>query len=174
MYGLMSGWVHAYPCVLACGFWFFLCWFVRPSRGNEPTLTPSTIINPPTSTQTVTGKTVAENLKDLPGLSAGQEIILPIEKPIKPSGHLQILYGNLAPEGSVAKITGKEGERFEGVAAVYDDEEDMLAALERKDIKPGMVRFVKRGGGGGRTGGIRGRLRRAWMGACIQCLHCMT
>ncbi len=91
----------------------------------------------------MTGKTIAENLKDLPGLSAGQEIILPVETPIKPSGHLQILYGNLAPQGSVAKITGKEGELFEGVAAVYDSEEDMLAALERKEIKPGMVLVIR-------------------------------
>ena len=66
-----------------------------------------------------------------------------METPIKPSGHLQILYGNLAPQGSVAKITGKEGERFSGVAAVYDSEEDMLAALERKEIKPGMVIVIR-------------------------------
>eukprot|EP00624_Nannochloropsis_granulata_P004438 evm.model.NODE_31977_length_99932_cov_29.870142.19 len=95
------------------------------------------------SCMTVTGKTIAENLKDLPGLSPGQEIILPVEAPIKATGHLQILYGNLAPEGSVAKITGKEGERFSGVAAVYDSEEDMLAALERKEIKAGMVIVIR-------------------------------
>ncbi len=95
------------------------------------------------SCMTVTGKTMAENLKDLPGLKAGQDVILPLENPIKATGHLQILYGNLAPEGSVAKITGKEGERFSGVAAVFDAEEDMLAALERKEIKPGMVIVIR-------------------------------
>ncbi|TFJ86076.1 hypothetical protein NSK_002896 [Nannochloropsis salina CCMP1776] len=95
------------------------------------------------SCMTVTGKTMAENLKDLPSLSAGQDVILPVETPIKPTGHLQILYGNLAPGGSVAKITGKEGERFSGVAAVFDSEEDMLAALERKEIKAGMVIVIR-------------------------------
>jgi len=92
---------------------------------------------------TVTGKTIRENLKDLPGLTEGQKIILPVEAPIKKTGHLQILYGNIAPEGSVAKITGKEGETFSGVAAVYDSEEDMLAALERKEIKAGMVVVIR-------------------------------
>lgn len=70
------------------------------------------------STLTVTGKTLAESLGGLPGLAEGQQVILPLETPIKPSGHLQILYGNMAPEGSVAKITGKEGERFSGLAKV--------------------------------------------------------
>ena len=59
---------------------------------------------------TVTGKTLAENLAELPGLAAGQEIIHPLEKPIKPTGHIRILRGNLATEGAVAKITGKEGD----------------------------------------------------------------
>lgn len=95
------------------------------------------------SQMTVTGKTIRENLKDLPGLTAGQKIILPVEAPIKKTGHLQILYGNIAPEGSVAKITGKEGETFSGVAAVYDSEEEMLAALERKEIKAGMVVVIR-------------------------------
>lgn len=72
---------------------------------------------------------MAENLADLPSLKQGQEVIVPIESPIKPSGHIQILYGNLAPEGSVAKITGKEGLYFQGPARVFDSEEDMLAAL---------------------------------------------
>ena len=67
---------------------------------------------------TVTGKTLAANVQELPPLTAEQEVILPVSSPIKPSGHLQILYGNLAPEGAVAKITGKEGERFSGVAKV--------------------------------------------------------
>jgi dihydroxy-acid dehydratase len=92
---------------------------------------------------TCTGKTLAENLQDLPGLQEGQKVILPLETPIKASGHLQILYGNLTPEGSVAKITGKEGEQFSGVAKVYDKEEAMLAGLERGEIKKGMVVIIR-------------------------------
>jgi len=92
---------------------------------------------------TVTGKTITENLKDLPGLKAGQDVFLPIEKPIKASGHIQILKGNLAPGGAVAKITGKEGLRFVGPARVYDSEEDMLHALERKEIKKGDVVVIR-------------------------------
>ncbi len=101
---------------------------------------------------TVTGKTIAENLKDLPGLKSGQDVFMPIETPIKPSGHIQILKGNLAPGGSVAKITGKEGLRFSGPARVYDSEEDMLHALERKEIKKGdvvVIRFEGPKGGPG-------------------------
>ncbi|EFJ41260.1 hypothetical protein VOLCADRAFT_77661 [Volvox carteri f. nagariensis] len=78
---------------------------------------------------TVTGKTVAGNLSEVPELRAGQDVVLPIEKPIKKTGHIQILYGNLAPEGSVAKITGKEGLKFEGEALVFDCEEDMIAMV---------------------------------------------
>ena len=92
---------------------------------------------------TVTGKTIAENLQDLPGLKAGQDVFMPLEKPIKPSGHIQILKGNLAPGGSVAKITGKEGMRFEGPARVYDCEEDMLKGLERDEIKKGDVVVIR-------------------------------
>ena len=92
---------------------------------------------------TVTGKTIAENLKELPGLKAGQDVFLPIEKPIKASGHIQILKGNLAPGGAVAKITGKEGLRFVGPARVYDSEEDMLRALERNEIKKGDVVVIR-------------------------------
>ncbi len=92
---------------------------------------------------TVTGKTVAENLKDLPGLKAGQDVFLPIEKPIKASGHIQILKGNLAPGGAVAKITGKEGLRFSGPARVYDCEEDMLQGFERSEIKKGDVVVIR-------------------------------
>ncbi len=92
---------------------------------------------------TVTGKTIAENLKDLPGLSAGQEIIQPLDKPLKPSGHIRILKGNLAPGGSVAKITGKEGEVFKGPARVFDSEEDMLKALEDKKIRKGDVIVIR-------------------------------
>ena len=92
---------------------------------------------------TVTGKTVAENLKDLPELAAGQEIVHPLSKPIKPGGHIQILRGNLAPEGAVAKITGKEGLQFSGPARVYDSEELMLAALERSEIQKGDVIVIR-------------------------------
>ncbi len=92
---------------------------------------------------TVTGKTIAENLKDLPGLKSGQDVFLSSEMPIKASGHIQILKGNLAPGGAVAKITGKEGLRFVGPARVYDSEEDMLHALERKDIKKGDVVVIR-------------------------------
>eukprot|EP00127_Corallochytrium_limacisporum_P001196 Clim_evm31s44 gene=Clim_evmTU31s44 len=92
---------------------------------------------------TVTGKTLAENVKDLPGLTDGQDIIVPLEKPLKPSGHITILRGNLAPEGAVAKITGKEGLRFEGKALVYDSEEDMLHALERNEIHKQSVVFIR-------------------------------
>ncbi len=101
---------------------------------------------------TVTGQTVAENLADLPGLSDGQDVILPLDGPIKETGHIQILRGNLAPGGAVAKITGKEGLRFSGPARVYDSEEDMLAALERKEIRKGdvvVIRFEGPKGGPG-------------------------
>ena len=78
---------------------------------------------------TVTGRTVADNLSACPPLSEGQRIIQPLSAPIKATGHLQMLYGSLAPGGSVAKITGKEGLFFQGPALVFDSEEDMLAAL---------------------------------------------
>jgi dihydroxy-acid dehydratase len=92
---------------------------------------------------TATGKTLLENVKDLPGLQQGQQIVQPLSKPIKPSGHIQILKGNLAPDGAVAKITGKEGLRFCGPARVYDSEEDMLHALERKEIGKGDVIVIR-------------------------------
>ncbi len=92
---------------------------------------------------TVTGRTVAENLEDLPALGEGQKIIQPINKPIKTTGHIQILKGNLAPEGSVAKITGKEGEVFSGTARVFDGEEAMLNALEQGQIKKGDVIVIR-------------------------------
>jgi dihydroxy-acid dehydratase len=92
---------------------------------------------------TVTGKTLAENVEDLPGFTAGQEVVHPLEKPIKPTGHIQILRGNLAPEGAVAKITGKEGLVFAGRANVFDSEEDMLHALERKEIEKGDVIVIR-------------------------------
>jgi dihydroxy-acid dehydratase len=92
---------------------------------------------------TVTGKTLKENVKDLPGLKEGQQIVQPLSKPIKATGHIQILKGNLAPQGAVAKITGKEGLRFSGPARVYDSEEDMLHALERKEIGKGDVIVIR-------------------------------
>ena len=92
---------------------------------------------------TVTGKTLAENVADLPGLAEGQEIIHPVESPIKSTGHLRILRGNVAPEGSVAKITGKEGTKFSGPARCYDSEEDMLAGLEKKQIQKGDVVIIR-------------------------------
>ncbi|MBS0209957.1 MAG: dihydroxy-acid dehydratase [Planctomycetes bacterium] len=92
---------------------------------------------------TCTGKTLGENLGSLPGLKQGQTIVRPLENPIKPTGHIQILRGNLAPEGAVAKITGKEGSKFSGPAKVYDAEEDMLHALERKEINKGDVVIIR-------------------------------
>ncbi|MCH8075677.1 MAG: dihydroxy-acid dehydratase [SAR324 cluster bacterium] len=92
---------------------------------------------------TVTGQTIAENLADLPELEPGQQIVFPWEKPINPRGHLRILRGNLAPDGAVAKITGKEGERFSGPARVFEGEEDMLKALEEKQIRKGEVIVIR-------------------------------
>ena len=92
---------------------------------------------------TVTGKTLAENLKDLPGLKPGQTIVRSLNDPIKPTGHIQILFGNLAPEGAVAKITGKEGLVFSGPARCFDSEEQMLEALEQKKICKGDVIIIR-------------------------------
>jgi dihydroxy-acid dehydratase len=92
---------------------------------------------------TVTGKTLAENVVDLPYLSDGQEIIRPLDNPVKATGHLQILHGSLAPEGAVAKITGKEGTHFSGPANVFDSEEDMLKALEENRIHKGEVIVIR-------------------------------
>lgn len=92
---------------------------------------------------TVTGRTMAENLAGLPGLAEGQQVIAPWGDPIKENGHIQILRGNLAPEGAVAKITGKEGLSFTGRALPYDSEEEMLAALERGEIGPGSVIVIR-------------------------------
>jgi dihydroxy-acid dehydratase len=95
------------------------------------------------SCMTVTGKTLAENLKSLPDLAPDQPIIRSLRDPIKASGHIQILKGNLAPEGSVAKITGKEGLSFKGSARVYDSEEAMLAGLEQGEITAGAVVVIR-------------------------------
>jgi len=92
---------------------------------------------------TVTGRTLEENLRDLPGLAAGQQIIRPPEDPILPRGHIRILHGNLAPAGAVAKITGKEGLQFAGTAKVYDSEEAMLAGLEKGEIRKGQVVIIR-------------------------------
>lgn len=92
---------------------------------------------------TVTGKTIAENLAELPGLDPKQDIMRPLSEPILATGHIQILKGNLAPDGSVAKITGKEGLTFTGPAKVFDSEEDMLAALEQKRIQTGDVVIIR-------------------------------
>ena len=92
---------------------------------------------------TVTGKTIKENLSGLPGLTDGQKIIFPLDNPIKPNGHIRILKGNLAPGGSVAKITGKEGEIFTGPAKVYDSEEAMLSSLENNEIIKGDVIIIR-------------------------------
>ena len=92
---------------------------------------------------TVTGKTLAENLAGSKGLAEGQKIIQPVEQPLKPTGHITILTGNLAPGTAVAKITGKEGSRFAGPARVFDSEEDMLAALENGGIHRGDVVIIR-------------------------------
>ena len=92
---------------------------------------------------TVTGRTLGENVDGLPGLAAGQQIVHPLSNPIKSTGHIQILKGNLAPEGAVAKITGKEGLRFSGPAKVFDSEEAMLHALERSEIEKGDVVVIR-------------------------------
>jgi dihydroxy-acid dehydratase len=92
---------------------------------------------------TVTGRTLAENLEGAAHLKAGQEIIHTLEEPVFARGHIRILHGNLAPQGSVAKITGKEGERFSGTAKVFDSEEAMLAGLENKQIRKGDVVVIR-------------------------------
>ena len=92
---------------------------------------------------TVTGSTIAENLRQLPGLTAGQSVVRPWEDPIKGTGHIQILRGSLAPDGAVAKITGKEGLAFAGPAKVFDREEAMLRAFEQGAIQRGQVIVIR-------------------------------
>ena len=92
---------------------------------------------------TVTGYTIAKNLETVPELQAGQAIFHSLSKPIKKTGHIRILKGNLAPGGAVAKITGKEGEQFSGPARVFDCEEDMLSALEEGRIQKGDVIVIR-------------------------------
>ncbi len=102
---------------------------------------------------TVTGKTITENLDYVPGIDfEAQDIIHPLEKPLKPQGHLQILYGNLAEKGSVAKISGKEGERFEGPARVFDGEKDLISGISNGRVKAGDVVVIKNEGPKGAPG----------------------
>ncbi len=101
---------------------------------------------------TVTGKTIAENYADAPDFPEGQQIIRPLSNPIKPQGHIQILYGNLALEGSVAKITGKEGEIFEGKAKVFNSEQEANDAIRANKIVMGdvlVIRYIGPKGGPG-------------------------
>lgn len=100
---------------------------------------------------TVTGKTLGENLEDVPDLKSGQKIIRPLSNPLKKTGHLQILYGNLAPEGAVAKITGKEGESFEGPARVYENEVEAIKGI-KNEVKPGEVIVIRNSGPKGGPG----------------------
>ena len=92
---------------------------------------------------TVTGKTLAENLADSPSLAENQDIIKPFDQPIKESGHIQILYGNLAEQGAVAKITGKEGLHFTGKAKVFDSEQAANDAISKKKIEAGDVVVIR-------------------------------
>ena len=115
---------------------------------------------------TVTGRTLAENLRDVADYPAGQDIVRPLTDPIKKDSHLVVMHGNLAPEGAVAKISGKEGLRFNGTARVFDGEERATAAILAGKVKPGDVVVIRyegpRGGPGMRemlspTGAIMGR-----------------
>jgi dihydroxy-acid dehydratase len=102
---------------------------------------------------TVTGKTIAENLAGIKSIDfETQDIIYPLENPVKKTGHLQILYGNLAEKGSVAKISGKEGERFEGPARVFDGEKHLIAGLSSGRVKSGDVVVIKNEGPKGAPG----------------------
>lgn len=101
---------------------------------------------------TVTGKTLRENLENIQPWDNRLNILTPVKKPLKPTGHLQILYGNIAPQGAVAKITGKEGEFFEGTARVFDSEDDTVEAVKKGHIKKGdviVIRYVGPKGGPG-------------------------
>ncbi|MEA5460158.1 dihydroxy-acid dehydratase [Arcicella sp. LKC2W] len=102
---------------------------------------------------TITGKTIAENLAEVPELNfETQKIIVPLTSPIKATGHLQILYGNLATGGAVAKITGKEGEKFEGVAKVCECEEEVIEFLQKGEIVEGQVIVIRNEGPKGGPG----------------------
>lgn len=121
---------------------------------------------------TVTGKTLAENLDELADLAPGQKVIYPIAEPIKQTGHLQILYGNLATEGAVAKITGKEGLNFSGPAKVYDSEDDTLEAIKQGQVTHGDVIVIRYEGPKGGPGmremlSITGLLMGAGLGKSV-------
>ncbi|WP_130931518.1 dihydroxy-acid dehydratase [Pseudomonas sp. Sample_24] len=92
---------------------------------------------------TVTGKTLAQNLENVPDYPEGQDVILPFDRPIKKDSHLVVLHGNLSPTGAVAKITGKEGLRFEGTARVYHGEEGALAGILSGEVQPGEVIVIR-------------------------------
>ncbi len=92
---------------------------------------------------TVTGKTVAENLKNAPSYPAGQEVVRPLRNPIKKDSHLVVMYGNLAPTGAVAKISGKEGLQFSGTARVFNSEEAAMAKILDGSIKKGDVIVIR-------------------------------
>jgi dihydroxy-acid dehydratase len=100
---------------------------------------------------TVTGKSIGENLESVKSLSDHQKIIVPFETPIKAKGHLQILYGNLAPDGAVAKITGKEGEVFEGPARIYEDEFEAIRGIG-EEVQKGEVIVIRYSGPKGAPG----------------------
>lgn len=95
------------------------------------------------SCMTVTGKTISENLADVKPVGSDQDIIHPVSIPIKASGHIQILFGNLASEGAVAKITGKEGEKFSGPARVFDSEDEANLAIQNNTVRPGEVIVIR-------------------------------
>ncbi len=102
---------------------------------------------------TVTGQTLAENLSGITPINEiEQDIVHTLDNPVKPTGHLQILYGNLAEKGSVAKISGKEGERFEGPARVFDGEKELIAGISSGRVKPGDVVVIKNEGPKGAPG----------------------
>ena len=93
--------------------------------------------------KTVTGKSIAENLKDIPPIKDDQDVIASIQNPIKKTGHIQILYGNLAEKGAVAKITGKEGTKFKGPARVYNSEFEANDAIAKGNVKKGDVVVIR-------------------------------
>lgn len=101
---------------------------------------------------TVTGKTIKENLDAVNALPEGQDVILPVTNPVKANGHLRILYGNLAPEGSVAKITGKEGESFSGPAIVFENEFECIKGIREGKVKAGQVLVIRNEGPKGGPG----------------------
>lgn len=101
---------------------------------------------------TVTGKTIAENLAEVDGLQIDQDVIRPVDQPIKENGHIQILYGNIATEGAVAKITGKEGVRFSGPARIFNSEEEANEGIQNGKVRKGeviIIRYVGPKGGPG-------------------------